>query len=108
LKDTHYQIHTFVLKNPKITSDEVAHIARMATVTGDMIKAIVQNNEWMSNAAVRLAIVKNPKTPLPIVEKHLPKVNELDLMQIAKSDGVRESVSRLAMKILQSRGKTVR
>ncbi len=108
MKDTHYMVHPYVLKNPRITIEEVATISRMPSITADMILTIAGTSEWMGNHGVRMAILKNPKTPMPIVQKHMGSLNDTELTTIAKSDGVRDGVSRLAKRILASHGKVVK
>jgi len=108
MKDTHYAMHPYVLKNPRITQDEVAQFARMGTLTADMIGTISNTSEWMKNPAIRLAIIKNPKTPLPVVNKHIAKLGDGDLMALAKSENVRDGVSKAARRVLGTRGKTIR
>jgi len=108
LKDSHYMVHSYVLKNPKITSEEVANIAKMHSITGDMIKSICDNFEWMSNHAVRLAMIKNPKTPIPVIQKHIQQLRDNDLLQVAKSENVRNEVSKMAKKVLGGRGRPVK
>ncbi|HLG18288.1 MAG TPA: hypothetical protein VI895_00555 [Bdellovibrionota bacterium] len=108
LKDTHYMVHSYVLKNPRLTTDEVAQISRMSNITGEMILAITNNGDWMQNSTIRLAIVKNPKTPANIVQKHIGQLRDSDLMQMAKSEHVRDNVSKAARRVLAGRGKVVR
>jgi hypothetical protein len=108
MKDSHYMVHPFILKNPKITSEEVAQFSRMAGLTGEMIKTISETSEWMSNPAVRSAIVKNPKTPANIVQKHIGGLTDQDLLQMSKSENVRDAVVKMARRVLAGRGRSVR
>ena len=63
--------------------------------------------DWMHNNSVRLAIVKNPKTPLHIAQKHIKKVRDHDLVLLAKSENVRDAVQKAAKRILASRGRII-
>jgi seryl-tRNA(Sec) selenium transferase len=73
-----------------------------------MIHTIAGNSEWMSNSSVRTAIVKNPKTPMNIVQKHIGGLSEYDLIQLAKSEHVKDGVSKFAKRTLASRGKSIK
>jgi hypothetical protein len=108
MKDNHYMVHAYVLKNPRITTEEVSHFARMPSITSEMLKTITDNTEWMNNSTVKLAIVKNPKTPANIVQKYIGNLGDNDLMQMAKSGNVKDAVAKMAVKVLASRGKVVR
>jgi hypothetical protein len=108
MKDSQYSVHAYVLKNPKITTEEVAKIAQITSLTSEMIKTITMNHEWMQNRNIRLAIVKNPKTPATIVQKHIGRLSDNELLQIAKSENVRKHISAMARRMLSSRGKRIR
>ncbi len=108
MKDTHYMVHGFVLRNPRITLEEVAQISRMPVVTGEMIQFITSNSDWMNHQGIRFSIVKNPKTPGHILQKHVGKLNNQELLQLARSEHVRNTVSTLAKRTLASRGKPIR
>lgn len=108
LKDTHHAVHPYVLKNPRITPEEVTQVIRMTTITGDMMHTISSNTEWMQNRGIRFAMIKSPKAPLNIIQKYITRLNDQELLQIAKSEHVRENVSKLAKRALASRGKPIR
>ncbi len=108
MKDQHYMVHQYVLKNPRITPDEIAQFARKPSLSGEMVQTIVGNREWMQNMTVKLAMIKNPKTPANIVQKHIGSLRDNDLMKLAKSENVRDAVSKAAIRVLASRGKVVR
>ena len=65
---------------------------------------LAKRGNWMKNSAIKLSITKNPKTPLPIVEKTIQTLSTDALMRIAKGSDVREKVARMAKRILGQRG----
>lgn len=105
MKDTYYAVHNYILKNPRITQDEVAHFAKMPSISAEMINTIASNSEWLGHAGVRLALVKNPKTPMPIAQKLMPQLQDGDLYKLAKSEHTKETIARLARKFLAQRGR---
>ena len=107
MKTQHHMVHSHLLRNPRITSEEIASFARMPSLKGDMILTISNNPEWMNNDSIRASIVKNPKTPANIVQKYIGKLRDQELLQIAKMGRVRDIVARMAKKILAQRGKPV-
>lgn len=107
MKDAHHQAHVYLLKNPKITTDEVAQMCKSHNITPDMLIDVSQNLEWMRNATIRLSVIKNPKTPSTVVKKHIQTLNDNDLYALARSDSVRESVSRMARNVLAQKGKKI-
>jgi hypothetical protein len=88
LKDANKMISTAVLKNPRITEDEVARIANSKSTPDDIIREISRHKEWLKNNTIRLGMVMNPKTPVPISIKLLDQLNDKDLVKIAKSRNI--------------------
>ena len=107
MKDAHHQAHVYLLKNPKITSDEVAQMCKSHNITPEMLIDISHNLDWMRNGTIRMSVIKNPKTPSTVVKKHVQTLNDHELYQLARSDSVRESVSRMARSVLAQKGKRV-
>lgn len=108
MKDAHYMVHPYLLKNPRLTYDEVAQIAKRPNLTAEMVLTISGNREWMQNQTVRLSIIKNPKTPATVVQKHVGALRDNDLMQLAKSENVKQNVSQAARRVLAARGKIIK
>lgn len=107
MKDMHHQVHIYILKNPRITADEVARMSKSMNISTEMLIDISNNLEWMKQSSIRMSVIKNPKTPMTVVKKHMQHVNDNDLFTLAKSDSVREGVNRLARSILASKGKKI-
>jgi hypothetical protein len=87
-----------VLQNPGLKSDEVAAIARMSTVSPDLLKAIVERREWAQRPEVALALVRNPRTPVPLAIRMLDHVAPGDLRRLAKGTSLRMPVLKAARK----------
>ncbi|MCB0309232.1 MAG: hypothetical protein KDD48_07655 [Bdellovibrionales bacterium] len=107
MKSAHHQTHIYLLKNPKITTDEVAKMSRSLNITTDMLIDISNNIDWMKQGSIKMAILKNPKTPLSVVKKHIHTLRDQDLYVLARSEHIRENVSRLAKSVLSSKGKRI-
>lgn len=99
LRDLNKTLHVYVLRNPRIGLDEVQHAAKQPTLSPDALKLISEHREWGNNGVVCTALVKNPKTPLPIALRLLDKVPMADLRAIAKG-GARDQVVLAARKKL--------
>lgn len=87
LRDTNKQLHPLVLKNPRIGLEEVSWAARQVTLNPDALKAIAEHPEWGQNAGIATALVRNPKTPVPVALRLLPRVPYTELKAIARSQG---------------------
>ncbi|HEY3444791.1 MAG TPA: hypothetical protein VGK67_00450 [Myxococcales bacterium] len=95
LRDQTKILHVYVLKNPRIGVDEVAHAAKQPTTSPDALKVIAENREWNSNATVVIALVRNPKTPLPLALRMLDKLPMTEIRALAKG-GAREQIVHAA------------
>jgi hypothetical protein len=92
------QMHLFVLKNPGIQLDEVAGIAKMRTVTPEVLKQIADRREWAQRPDIAAALARNPKTPMGIAIRMLDFVSPGELRQLAKDNGVRQPIMSAARK----------
>lgn len=96
----------YLLKNPRISTEEVSQMARQPQMTSECIIYISKNSEWMSQKKIQMALVQNVKSPLNIVRQIMPSLNDPDLIFLAKSNSVKEAVSREARRLLASRGRS--
>lgn len=91
-------LHGYVLRNPQIQLDEIAAIARMRTVSVEILNFIASKRDWCERPEVALALVRNPKTPVPLAVRMLDHVTMAELRQLAKQAGLREAVLRAVRK----------
>jgi len=98
LREPNKMIHGYVLRNPQIQLDEVAAIARMTTVAIDVLTFIASRREWAERPEIAVALVRNPRTPVPLAIKLLDRVSPTELRQLAKQSHVREPIQRAARK----------
>jgi hypothetical protein len=101
LRDPSKQLHPMVLKNPRIGLDEVLWAAKLNSINPDALKVIAEHPEWSRNATIAAAVVRNPKTPVPVALKLMPRLQLSDVRMIAKSQG-RPQIVQAARKIVQA------
>jgi hypothetical protein len=92
-----------VINNPRITDSEIERIASSKTVEDEVIRLILNNREWLKSYAVKLALVKNPKTPVKAALRLVPHLRSKDLKEVARSKGISNVVVVGAKKILHQR-----
>jgi hypothetical protein len=97
MRENNPQIHQFVLKNPSLGLDEVLAIAKLRTVTPDLLKMIAERREWQ-RADVSLALIRNPKTPVGIAVKLLDHIAVSDVRALAKDTRTRQQIQAAARK----------
>ena len=96
-RDNNKMLHVFVLKNPRIGLDEVQAAAKLPLLSPEALKLIAEHREWSGNPTVCTALVRNPRTPLPLALKLIDRVPVSDLRMIAKG-GARDQVVNAARK----------
>ena len=87
-------LHPYVLKNPQLQLDEVATIAGMRTVATDVLQYIAGRREWAQRPEVAAALVRNPKTPVPLAIRLIPFLSVTELRQLAKTSNLRAPILR--------------
>jgi hypothetical protein len=99
LRDNAKTVHIFVLKNPRIGIDEVQYAAKLPSLSPDALKMISEHRDWSTNATVCSALVRNPKTPLPIAVRMLDRIPKSDLKTLAKG-GARDQIVAAARRMV--------
>jgi len=94
-----------VLNSPKITDDEVILFAGNKNLPKEVSVTISNKNEFIKNYRVKVALINNPKTPLPTSIKFLRHLLPKDLRSISKSKNVPTVLAKTAIKILENKGK---
>jgi epoxyqueuosine reductase QueG len=94
-----------VLKNPKLTENEVLNYAQQRNLVEDVPLAIAKDTRWMRNYQIKLAIVSNPKTPLSVAINFLPHLRDNDLKILSRDKNVSSILSRAAHNTLLKRKK---
>jgi hypothetical protein len=100
IRDSNRMVAVAVLSSPKLTEAEVEAFAKMANVSEDVLRIIAANRGWMKNYAVVCGLTRNPKTPVAISMKLVPRLNDRDMKMIAIDRNVPEGVRLAARKYL--------
>jgi len=100
IRDPNKLVALAVLSSPKMTETEVESIARMGSVSEDVLRTIAQNRAWTKNYSVVLALVKNSKTPLTYSLSLLNRLVEKDMKQLLMNRNIPETLRLAARKKL--------
>ncbi|HEX6006529.1 MAG TPA: hypothetical protein VFY80_01115, partial [Burkholderiales bacterium] len=98
IRDPNKLVALAVLSSPKMSETEVESIARMGSVSEDVLRAIAQNRAWTKNYGIILALVRNPKTPLTFSMNFLSRLVDKDLKQLSTNRNVPETLRIAARK----------
>jgi len=101
IRDPNKIVQMAVIQSPKITESEVLMIANNRQVHDDILRHIISNKEWMKNYQIKVALVNNPKTPLPLALKLAPFLHSRDLSFLSKSKAIPRALSITAQRRLK-------
>ena len=90
IRDPNKLISVAVLSSPKLTDSEVEAIAKMSSVSEEILRIISTNRNWMKSYVVVSALARNPKTPLAISMNLLQRLNEKDLKTLSTNRNIPE------------------
>jgi hypothetical protein len=98
IRDPNKIVGVAVLSSPKMTETEIESIAKMTSVSDELLRIIANTRAWVKNYGVTLALAKNPKTPVAISMNLLARLNERDLKVLSSDRNVAEIVRITARK----------
>lgn len=99
--DGNKAIHHYLLKNARISLDEIAFIARLPTMNPDVLGKIAENPSYTQNLQVVKHLVYNPKTPVPIAIKLLDRLPRAEIMLLAKRMSMNQRLVQAAKKKIE-------
>jgi hypothetical protein len=101
--DRNKVIVTAVLRSPKLTTSEIMQFAQERNTPEDIILAICKNRTWLKTYQIKLALVTNPKTPLPTAIQFLDHLHDKDLQILSRSKNVPSVLSQTAWQVFRKR-----
>jgi len=105
VKSSNKLIQECVLRNPRMTVEEVIRVAKDKTMREELIRLVTLNKEWIKNYQVVYQLCWNPKTPIVAAMKYLARLNVKDLVQISKSKQVPGMLAVQAKKMVEAKQK---
>ena len=102
LQDNDPRVLLSLLRNPRLTVDEVSRLSRSSFLTYQIADVIMKAAQWMGNLDVRLGLIQNPKTPPAFSLRILPTLPESEVRAIARA-GTNMALKQAALRRLQGR-----
>jgi hypothetical protein len=101
--DSNKAIHHYLLRNAKISLDEIAFMARLPSMNPDVLEKIAENPSYTQNPSVVKALVYNPKTPVLTAIRLLDRLPRAEVVNLAKRTGMNLRLVMAAKKKLESK-----
>jgi hypothetical protein len=100
LQDNDPRVLLSLLRNPRLTVDEVVRLAKSSFLNFQIADVIAKTGQWMASLDVRLALIHNPKTPPALAMRILPTLPEAEVRNIARA-GTSMALKTAALRQLQ-------
>lgn len=101
VQDSDPQVLLALLKNPGLTLDEVVRVAKSSFLSFQAADLILKTNAWTANLEVRVALIHNPKLPLPFALRILATLPDKEVRTISKGAATSMPLKQAALKRLQ-------
>lgn len=102
LQDNDPRVLLSVLRNPRLTVEEVARLAKSAFLNYQIADVIMKTGQWMANVDVRAGLVNNPKTPPAFALRVLPSLPVAEIRNVARG-GTSMALKQAAIKLSQAK-----
>jgi hypothetical protein len=96
LRDSNKLVCMAAATSPRITDGEILGLANSRTVNADVLRYIYSSREFTKTYAIKTALVKNPKVPLPTALKMLFTLQEKDIKELARDRNVPQTIQSQA------------
>lgn len=100
LQDNDPRVLLSLLRNPRLTVDEVVRLAKSSFLNFQIADVIAKTGQWMGNLDVRVALIHNTKTPPALAMRILPTLPESEVRNIARA-GTSMALKTAALRQLQ-------
>lgn len=103
VRDINSRVALSVLRNNALGEEEVEQIARSRVVLEEVLEEVARHRDWINRYGILNALVNNPRTPVAIAMRLLPRLGVRDLRAIGRSHNVPDAVKRSARQMYQAK-----
>jgi len=103
LAEGHSDVLPLVLQNPRLTEAQVVRVLWRTNVPAHVVVMLAEHPKWSVRYMVRLALIRNPHTPLAAVLRFLPNIMLPDLRDLVRGGTLPAQVREHAKRELARR-----
>jgi hypothetical protein len=103
LRDANKLVSVAAIRSPRITDGEVMMCAANRAVQEDVLRVIYNNRDWTKQYPIKLALVKNPKTPMALSMRFLATLRDSDVKELARDRNVPSGIAMQAKKMMEKK-----
>lgn len=99
IRDGNPRVALTVLSSNPLADQEVEGIAKNRAVVEDVLEAISRERKWVSKYPIVLALVSNPRTPVGVSTRLVPRLSVRDLRNLSRDRNLPDAVRSLAQRL---------
>jgi len=103
IRDANKIITRAVLQSPKISDTEAESYAAAKNVSEEVLRLIAANRKFMKTYVVVRALVNNPRAPIDVTLRLIPRISDRDLKGLSLNRNVPEVIRSMAVKIIRQK-----
>jgi hypothetical protein len=96
IRDSNRLVAAAVLKSPRTREADVEVIAKMKSVTEDVLRIIASRKSWMRKYSILESVVKNPRSPINLTLPFVIRLTHKDQKALANDRNVPEALRSMA------------
>jgi len=96
LRDSNKLVCMAAAQSPRITDGEILGLAHSRTVSADVLRYVYTARDFLKTYAIKIALVKNPKVPLPTALRLLQTLQEKDIKELSRDRNVPQTIQAQA------------
>jgi hypothetical protein len=105
VKDPNPRVACTVLTQSGVSEQEIEHIAGSRAVIEDVLLLISNRREWVGKYNVMTNLVRNPRTPVAVAMRLLPRLSVRDLGFLRRDRNVADTVRSTAARMYMAKSK---
>jgi len=103
VRDSNKIVASAVVRSGRLTDAEVSSFAGNRNLERDVIREIAANGEYLRKYPVKVALVNNPKTPVPVAVGLVKGLQKKDLMMLTRNRNVPSVISQAATRLFREK-----
>jgi hypothetical protein len=88
LEDPDSRVAEACLINPRLREEDLVFAIRRDTAPRALLERVAASSRWKDRYAVRVALVLQPRTPLPVALGQISSLLKKDLVRISETEGL--------------------
>jgi len=103
VRDSNKLVSVAVVRSPRVTDGEILGLANNRAAPDDVLRVIYMNREWTKMYPLKVALVKNPKTPSGIAMRFLATLRDSEVKELARNKNVPSGIQMQAKKMMDKK-----